>query len=71
MSNSQLCWKIIIENKLQVKIVIKRFTFGADRQTDNILLLEVRGEVSAVRCSVLQYTVLDIALKPGSEWHKV
>jgi hypothetical protein len=42
-----------------------------DRPTDNILLLEVRGEVSAVRCNVLQYTVLDIALKLGSEWHTV
>jgi hypothetical protein len=39
--------------------------------TDNTLLLEARGEVSAVWCSVLQYTVFEIALKPGSKWHRV
>lgn len=41
------------------------------RLADNMWLLEARGKVSTVWCSVLQYTVLEIALKPGSEWHGV
>jgi hypothetical protein len=47
---------MIVENQQPVKIVIKIFTYGG-RLTDNILLLEARGKLNAVRCSVLQSTM--------------
>jgi hypothetical protein len=48
----------------------KQFYFRS-RLTEKMLLLEASGKVSAVWCNVLQYPVLEIGLKPGSEWHRV